>query len=259
MSFLIASVQCVVTEVRRGEKRRELILAFSELIVRCLCAVLLLPVLRVLLMIMIHWATHNQSLLSSPTRPQHGWTLQMWVQFWWCWSGGLPSKTWPTPGWGPPEARLPTPASWTWPVVADSGGTLQSSSRLESSSQSDPSWLPVFTSFWPNFEIYSTGWIHLRSIVTSDVWDWSLWPCLCLWCFVWILSELVNNPSFPSAFSQCSSMQVTLTTRTTESSVTMWSRPQESSPPKNFGNTQKVSSQLPVLAEKKSLEHCIYW
>ena len=137
--------------------------------------------------------------------------------------------------------------------------TLQSSSRLESSSQSDPSWLPVFTSFWPNFEIYSTGWIHLRSIVTSDVWDWSLWPCLCLWCFVWILSELVNNPSFPSAFSQCSSMQVTLTTRTTESSVTMWSRPQESSPPKNFGNTQKVSSQLPVLAEKKSLEHCIYW
>ena len=106
------------------------------------------------------------------------------VQLWWCWWGGLPSKTWPTPGWGPPEARLPTPASWTWPLVADSGGTLQSSSRLESSSQSDPSWLPVFTSFWPNFEIYSTGWIHLLSIVTSDVWGWSLWPCLCLWYFL---------------------------------------------------------------------------
>ena len=113
------------------------------------------------------------------------------VQLWWCWWGGLPSKTWPTPGWGPPEARLPTPASWTWPAVAV--GTLQSSSRLESSSQSDPSWLPVFTSFWPNFEIYSTGWIHLLSIVTSDVWGWSLRPCLCLWYFVWISSELITK------------------------------------------------------------------
>ena len=216
-------------------------------------------------MIMIHWATHNQSLLSSPTRPQHGWTLQMWVQFWGCWSGGLPSKTWPTPGWGPPEARLPTPASWTWPAVADSGGTLQSSSRLESSSQSDPSWLPVFTSFWPNFEIYSTGWIHLWSIVTSDVWSWSLWPCLRLSYFVWLLSELITNtnPSLSmlsNADLQSPHLQVTLTTRTTESSVTMWSRPQESSPPKNFGNTQKVSRAAHSLSgHEKSLEHCIYW
>ena len=177
------------------------------------------------------------------------------VQLWWCWWGGLPSKTWPTPGWGPPEARLPTPASWTWPAVAV--GTLQSSSRLESSSQSDPSWLPVFTSFWPNFEIYSTGWIHLLSIVTSDVWGWSLRPCLCLWYFVWILSELITNTTNPSlSAQQCRSphLQVTLTTRITESSVTMSSRPQESSPPKNFGNTQKVTA-----VSSKSLEHCIYW
>ena len=119
------------------------------------------------------WATLNPPLLSSPTKSHC-----RWVQLWWCWWGGLPSKTWLTPGRGPPEARLPTPASWTWPAVG--AVTLQSSSRLESSSssQSDPSWLPVFTSFWPNFEIYSTGWIHLLSIVTSDVWSWSLWPCL---------------------------------------------------------------------------------
>ena len=154
---------------------------------------------------MMIWATHNQSLLSSPTSHQAGHCR--WVQLWRCWSGGLPSKTWPTPGWGPPEARLPTPASWTWPVVAVVAVvavvTLQSSSRLESSSssQSDPSWLPVFTSFWPNFEIYSTGWIHLWSIVTSEVWSWSLWPCLCLRYFVWILSELITTTTLLSMLS----------------------------------------------------------
>ena len=173
------------------KKRRKLILAFSELIVRCEeCSVTVPGVTNDNDMSNTQPAITE---LCSPTK-----TDCRRVQLWWCWWGGLPSKTWPTPGWGPPEARLPTPASWTWPLVADSGGTLQSSSRLESSSQSDPSWLPVFTSFWPNFEIYSTGWIHLLSIVTSDVWTCSLSLCLYLWYFVWILSELITktNP-FP--------------------------------------------------------------
>ena len=121
----------------------ELILLFSSLIAG-VCVLLVLLMTRV---------SHNQPLHSLSSPPL---STSTYLHFWWsCWRC-LPSKTWPAPGRCSPEASVPTRTSWTWPVV-----TLESSSRLESSSQSDPSWLPVFTSFWPNFEIYSTGWIHL--------------------------------------------------------------------------------------------------
>ena len=212
-------------------------------------------------MIMIHWATHNQSLLSSPTRPQHGWTLQMWVQFWGCWSGGLPSKTWPTPGWGPPEARLPTPASWT-----GGGGGRPNITIKFKVGELQPvrpklvaSFHLLLAKFWNLFDrmntslVYCNVWCLVLESVTMST---SLILCLII---VW--TDYQHQP-FSLNAQQCRSphLQVTLTTRITESSVTMWSRPQESSPPKNFGNTQKVSRAAHSLSgHEKSLEHCIYW